>query len=201
MVHSGVFSLTVFWGIELETLEPLRWLILWRWTRAWQHWRKYSYPGPIHIYKPYVFWALYGCPRWKWVLCGLLVLQLVVINTVIFLTVWALVVEAIQASMKCQCASNRKMEIVHILCCYDNNYLTTILSHFACVRIWCYVSVISCWASGPDLTSVAEAYGVWNLATNYHGAYFLSFYRPAPVGTVVSRTCARLCRTDFVLHK
>ena len=34
------------------------------------------------------------------------------------------------------------------------------------------------WASGPDnwiLTSVPEVYGVWNLATNYHGAYFLSF--------------------------
>ena len=34
------------------------------------------------------------------------------------------------------------------------------------------------WASSPDnwiLTSVAEVYGVWNLATNYHGAYFLSF--------------------------
>ena len=25
------------------------------------------------------------------------------------------------------------------------------------------------------ITSVAEVYGVWNLATNYHGAYFLSF--------------------------
>ena len=38
--------------------------------------------------------------------------------------------------------------------------------------------VYSRWASGPDnwiLTSVAEVYGVWNLATNYHGAYFLSF--------------------------
>ena len=34
------------------------------------------------------------------------------------------------------------------------------------------------WASGSDnwiLTSVPEVYGVWNLATNYHGAYFLSF--------------------------
>ena len=38
------------------------------------------------------------------------------------------------------------------------------------------------WASGPDnwiLTSVAEVYGVWNLATNYHGAYFLSFLQPS----------------------
>ena len=34
------------------------------------------------------------------------------------------------------------------------------------------------WASGPDnwiLTLVAEVHGVWNLATNYHVAYFLSF--------------------------
>ena len=37
---------------------------------------------------------------------------------------------------------------------------------------------ISRWTSGPDnwiLTSVAEVNGVWNLAINYHGAYFLSF--------------------------
>ena len=63
------------------------------------------------------------------------------------------------------------------------------------------------WAGGPDnwiLTSVAEVHGVWNLATNYHGAYFLSFQATdqlSPPGTDSSRTCARLCRRDFVLHK
>ena len=40
------------------------------------------------------------------------------------------------------------------------------------------VTLHSRWASGPDnwiLTSVAEVHGVWNLAANYHGVYFLSF--------------------------
>ena len=63
----------------------------------------------------------------------------------------------------------------------------------------------SCWASGPDnwiLTSVVEVHGVWNLATNYHGAYFLSFLQTSSLaGTDSSRTCTRLCRRDFVLHK
>ena len=31
------------------------------------------------------------------------------------------------------------------------------------------------WADNWILTLVPEVYGVWNLATNYHGAYFLSF--------------------------
>ena len=53
------------------------------------------------------------------------------------------------------------------------------------------------------LTSVAEVYGVWNLATNYHGAYFLSFLQTSSLlqETNSSRTCTRLCRRDFVLHK
>ena len=57
------------------------------------------------------------------------------------------------------------------------------------------------------LTSViAEVYGVWNLATNYHGAYFLSFLQTSSLLLQSCRhrfkpTCARLCRRDFVLHK
>ena len=46
--------------------------------------------------------------------------------------------EAIPASMSCQYTSNRNMEFVHTLCCYDNSnrlYLTTVPKHFACVRI------------------------------------------------------------------
>ena len=48
---------------------------------------------------------------------------------------------------------------------FEHTFVSTTASH-------------SRWASGPDnwiLTSVQEVYGVWNLATNYHGAYFLSF--------------------------
>ena len=54
--------------------------------------------------------------------------------------------------------------------------------------------VYSHWASGSDnwiLTSVPEVYGVWNFATNYHGAYFLSF---------LCSTCSlsmQLCSTCF----
>ena len=68
------------------------------------------------------------------VLCGPFVLwQLVLVTTVTFLTVWALVVEAISTSMSCQnigfgtgyVAMKTAMEI----------YLLTILKQFACVRI------------------------------------------------------------------
>ena len=58
------------------------------------------------------------------------------VTTVTFLT--ALLVEVIPTSMSCQYTSNRNMEFVNTLCCYDNSngiYLTTILRHFACVRI------------------------------------------------------------------
>ena len=51
------------------------------------------------------------------------------------------------------------------------------------------------------LTSAAEVHGVWNLATNYHGVYFLSTDQLSPTGTDTSRTCTRLCRRDFVLNK
>jgi len=30
-------SSTVLHGMEVEILEPLPWLMLWEWTRAWQH--------------------------------------------------------------------------------------------------------------------------------------------------------------------
>ena len=43
------------------------------------------------------------------------------------------------------------------------------------------------WAGGPDnwiLTSVPEVYGVWNLATNYHGAYFMSFLQTSSLSQV-----------------
>ena len=36
-----IYSLfTVFNWIVLEILEPLHWLMLWEWTRAWKHWSK-----------------------------------------------------------------------------------------------------------------------------------------------------------------
>ena len=41
--------------------------------------------------------------------------------SVTFLTVWTLVVEAIPTSMSCLATSNRKMEFIHRLCCYDNS--------------------------------------------------------------------------------
>ena len=55
--------------------------------------------------------------------------------SVTFLSVWTL--EAEPTSMSCQYTSNRNLEFVHRLCCYDNNeiYLSTILKLFACVRI------------------------------------------------------------------
>ena len=96
-----------------------------------------------------VLWAWYGCPGWQWSLCGLLVLwRLVLVTTVTFLTVWAFVVEGIPTSMSYQYTSNRSVEFMHRLGCYDSCneiYLTTILKHFACVRIWCTnVSHINC---------------------------------------------------------
>ena len=56
---------------------------------------------------------------------------------------------------------------------YWPQFVCFLLNTLLCVPVYC-----SCWASGPDnwiLTSVAEVHGVWNLATNYHGRYFLSF--------------------------
>jgi len=38
--NSGVLYSTVFEGMKLESLELLPWLMLWEWTRAWQHWSK-----------------------------------------------------------------------------------------------------------------------------------------------------------------
>ena len=35
--NSRVLSSTVLNPIELEILEPLHWLMLWEWTRAWKH--------------------------------------------------------------------------------------------------------------------------------------------------------------------
>ena len=136
--NSGLLPSTVLHGIELEILEPLHWLMLWEWTRAWQHYSNYPTPyWPISK----VLWAWFGCPEWWWSLFGPLVLwQLVLVTTVTFLTVWALVVEAIPTSMSCQYTSNRNMGFGHRLCCYDNsngNYQTTILNHFASVRISC----------------------------------------------------------------
>ena len=63
--------------------------------------------------------------------------MMMIVTTVTFLTVRALVVDAMAASMRCQYTTNRNMEFVHILCCYDNIneiYLGTILKHFACVN-------------------------------------------------------------------
>jgi len=41
--NSGVhvLSFTVLQGMILDIPEPLHWLMLWEWTRAWQHWSKY----------------------------------------------------------------------------------------------------------------------------------------------------------------
>ena len=65
-----------------------------------------------------------------------------------FLTIWTLVVEAVPTSMRCQYTSNKSVEFVHRLCCYENSNgisLTTVLKNFACVRIWCTnVSHIKC---------------------------------------------------------
>ena len=58
--------------------------------------------------------------------------------SVTFLTVWTLVVEAIPTSMSCQYTSNRCVEFIYRLGCYDNSNeisLMTILKQFACVRI------------------------------------------------------------------
>ena len=44
--------------------------------------------------------------------------------------------------------------------------------------IFLVTTYLSHWSSGPDnwiLTSVVDFCGVWNLATNYHSANFLSF--------------------------
>ena len=60
-----------------------------------------------------------------------------IVTTVTFLTVWTLVIEAIPATMSCQYTSHRNMDT---LCCYDGSngiYLTTILEHFAYIRISC----------------------------------------------------------------
>jgi len=84
-----------------------------------------NYPGPILTYKQSVMSMIWL----SWVtvvLCGLLVLI-----TVTFLTVWALVVEVIPASLSCQYTSNRNMKFVHTLCCYNNSksyYLTIVLN-------------------------------------------------------------------------
>jgi len=96
-----------------------------------------------------VLQAWYGSLGWQWSLCCLLVLWwLMLVTTVTFLTVWALVVEIIPTLMSCQYTSNRSVQFIHRLGCYDNSneiYLTTILKHFACVRIWCTnVSHIKC---------------------------------------------------------
>ena len=66
------------------------------------------------------------------------------VTTVTFLTVWTLLVEAIPASMSCQYTSNRNMEFVHNLCCYDNSnriYLTTIYTEALgmCKNLLCKV--------------------------------------------------------------
>ena len=53
--------------------------------------------------------------------------------SVTFLTVWTLVVEAIPTSMRCQYTSNRNVEFMHRLGCYDNSneiYLSTMLKLF-----------------------------------------------------------------------
>ena len=141
---------------------PINWFILlalileyslpqscreWNW-RVWSHcpgWcfdsepeldntRVSNYPGPILTYKQSVMSMIWL----SWVtvvLCGLLVLwRLVLVTTVTFLTVWTLLVEAIPASLSCQYTSNRNMELVCTLCCYDNSrsyYLTAILRKFS----------------------------------------------------------------------
>ena len=76
-----------------------------------------------------------------------------------------------------------------------------IWSHFP-ARVCPQTPLDSHWASGPDnwiLTSVAEIQGVWNLATNYHGAYFLFFLQTAETNS--SQISTRLCRRDVVVHK
>ena len=64
-------------------------------------------------------------------------LMKMIVTTVTFLIVRALVVDAMPASMRCQYTTNRNMKFVRILCCYDNSneiFLPTILKHFVCVN-------------------------------------------------------------------
>jgi len=54
----------------------------------------------------------------------------------------------------------------------------TLINHKMNVVLFLVTTYLSRWPSGPDnwiLTSVVEFCGVWNLATNCHGANFLSF--------------------------
>ena len=46
-------------------LEPLHWLMLWEWTRAWQHWSRYNYPDSYWLALSKVLWAWYGCTGWQ----------------------------------------------------------------------------------------------------------------------------------------
>ena len=57
--NSAILFSTVLKEMKLVTLEPLHWLTLWEWTRAWKHWSKYL--------------VLYTCSKiWVWV-CVILV--------------------------------------------------------------------------------------------------------------------------------
>ena len=74
---------------------------------------------------------------------------------------------------------------IHILICTSNWTNKKEVMHVSRLKR-CYSVNNSRWASGPDnwiLTSVPEVYGVWNLATNYHGAYFLSFLQTSSLSS------------------
>ena len=58
------------------------------------------------------------------------------------------------------------------------------------------------------LTSIAEVHGVWNLTTNYHGAYFLFFLQTSPLlqaaihaGLALDCVKETLYFTNITFHK
>ena len=85
-----------------------------------------------------MLWPRYMCLAWQWVLCGLLVLwQLVLVTAVTFDTIWALLVEAKLASMSCQYASNRNMELYTCM----HELLVTSLFQTCEMRTPCFAQV------------------------------------------------------------
>ena len=87
------------------------------------------------------------------------------------------------APLSVQARESISASILHLQS--DRKYHRNVITTSSCMSAWASL------ASGPDnsiFTSVAEVYGVWNLATNYHGASCL-FY-----------TTALSCRHRFKLN-
>ena len=57
---SGVLHSAVFNKMKLEIREPLHWLMLWEWTIAWKHWRKYC----LYPIQTYITCTWYCWPNW-----------------------------------------------------------------------------------------------------------------------------------------